>query len=82
MIKYCDWWYYTHRNYIDTIDGEEIGTIRIISFSEHHYPDALCYTPTDSSTNQIAQLHFEIKNEYKLKKPNIPDSIFLERVWR
>lgn len=76
MIEYCGWWYYTYRHYIDTVDRVEFGVVRIVSLSDHYFADPICLTPNDSSTNQIAQMHFSVKNDNSLRRQTIPIQFF------
>lgn len=78
MLSYCGWWYFASRHYIDSIDGNEVGAVTFVSFSNQHSYEANCYTPTDSSTNQIAQLHFTVKSNDSYKNKTVP----LQFMWR
>ena len=72
MISYCGWWYYASRHYIDTVDGTEVGAVTFTSFSNQHSFEADCYTPTDSSTNQIARLYFTVTSDEQYAHRTVP----------
>ena len=78
MIRYCGWFYFTSRHYIDTIENKQVGSVRIVALSDHYFADPICYTPTDSSTEQIAQIHFSVIDNQSLRRQNTPIQFFWE----
>ncbi len=65
FLTNCGWEYFTVRHEIIEADSTNIYAVRVVSIADIYPPiqRPVCFTPTDSSTNQLVVLNFLVTND-------------------